>query len=696
MVVLLAPALWLSISASATPTDAGVVDAEPTTVVVAARDPVGLPAGRATSTVSRAELEQRLPRSAPDALRFEPGVFVQQTAHGQGSAYLRGLTGQRTVLLFDGARLNTGTWRQGPNQYFFTLDARVLDSIDVVRGGASTWYGSDAMGGAVVARPREPSGLPGVRGAVLLRGASADSEYGGRGELDAAVGPVSLLAGVGARHVGLLRAGGALAGSEVPRFGADGQTQLGTGFDEVTADVRAVVRPATDHRVSLAAYGYFQLEAPRTDLCPPARARFDECLTYELQQRSLVTATWSAGESVRAVAWWQRQHERRRAERPASFFVERGEDIVDSFGASATGVGRLGPVRLTAGGDAALDAVRSNGTVGFTDLGVSLPKSRGLYLDGARQLLAGAFLAASVSVSRVTVRGGGRAALAWATAPADPASGSSGVGRAWVAPAGFVGVELRLADRLSLLAAVDHSFRAPNLDDLTSRQQTGPGFQFENAALAPERSTSAELGARLRTRQLELEAFAFGALLTDAIARAPREVSDCPPSTPQCATSQARFQLVNLPAPAMILGAELSGRARPVDALTLQGTVSYAWGEGPHPSGSNARVPLSRVPPLNGALEAWWSFEFGLKAGAALRWALPQMRLAIEDLSDSRIPAGGTPGFAVVDLRASWRLGDRAVGAVVLENLFGSTYRYHGSSVNGPARGVIATVELGL
>jgi iron complex outermembrane receptor protein/hemoglobin/transferrin/lactoferrin receptor protein len=92
----------------------------------------------ATSTVTRRDLERRLPRSAPDALRYEPGVFVQQTAHAQGSAYLRGLTGQQTVLLFDGIRLNNATYRQGPNQSFFTLDARALEAIEVQRGGAST------------------------------------------------------------------------------------------------------------------------------------------------------------------------------------------------------------------------------------------------------------------------------------------------------------------------------------------------------------------------------------------------------------------------------------------------------------------------------------------------------------------------------------------------------------------------------
>src|SRR5687767_3033023 len=121
----------------------------------ASEDEDGATAGRASSTVTRRQLEERLPRSAPDALRWEPGVSIQQTAHGQASPFVRGVTGQQVVLMFDGVRLNNGIYRQGPNQYFFTVDALTIDRIDLVRGSASTWFGSDAIGGAVIARPRE-------------------------------------------------------------------------------------------------------------------------------------------------------------------------------------------------------------------------------------------------------------------------------------------------------------------------------------------------------------------------------------------------------------------------------------------------------------------------------------------------------------------------------------------------------------
>jgi outer membrane cobalamin receptor len=128
------------------------------TVVRAGRDD-GVSEERAHGTVSRSEIERRQPRSAPDALRYESGVFVQQSAHGQGSAFIRGLTGQQTLLLFDGIRVNNSTYRQGPNQYFFTIDSRTIDSIEILRGGGSTRYGSDALGGVIAALPDRSDGV---------------------------------------------------------------------------------------------------------------------------------------------------------------------------------------------------------------------------------------------------------------------------------------------------------------------------------------------------------------------------------------------------------------------------------------------------------------------------------------------------------------------------------------------------------
>jgi hemoglobin/transferrin/lactoferrin receptor protein len=138
-----------------------------------------------TSVVGGADLERRMPRTTPEALRELPSVMLQKTSHGQGSPYLRGFTGFRTLMLIDGIRLNNSTFRDGPNQYWSTVDNYALDRLEVVRGPSSVLYGSDAIGGTVNA-------IPLSRGAytngfdwdarLLYRFASAEDSHIGRAE----------------------------------------------------------------------------------------------------------------------------------------------------------------------------------------------------------------------------------------------------------------------------------------------------------------------------------------------------------------------------------------------------------------------------------------------------------------------------------------------------------------------------------
>lgn len=74
------------------------------------------------------------------------GVFVQKTTHGAGSPFVRGLTGNQTLLLIDDIRLNNSTFRYGPNQYLNTIDAFTLGRAEVLLGSGSVQYGSDALG----------------------------------------------------------------------------------------------------------------------------------------------------------------------------------------------------------------------------------------------------------------------------------------------------------------------------------------------------------------------------------------------------------------------------------------------------------------------------------------------------------------------------------------------------------------------
>lgn len=683
---------------------------------------------RASSVVTRRELDERLPRSAPDALRWEPGVYVQQSAHGQASPYVRGLTGQQTVMFFDGIRLNNSTFRQGPNQYFFTIDSRTIDTLEVVRGSASTRYGSDALGGALLATPIEPILDAGDRPVAAhargsLRVASADAEMGGRASVEVAYrDDVAVLAGVGYRDVGQLRSGGPVIAPQTgepqnvpPAFEADGKTQKGTGFSELTADTRVVWQATPRLRLTTGYYDYRQFDAPRTDKCPPPTAPEDECLVYEEQFRTLVyeAADFERGpaglERGRLTLSYQRQHEDRRLDRgsPSTTRLD-GQDDVHSLGLAGGAETRrfdLAPwaeLGVDYGVDLYFDTIDSEASVVFTDVDIAQKLSRGQYLDGARYVTSGAWTEVEARLGDAwRLRAGGRAALVHAKADGDPQSESAPIDRTWGTAVGNAGVAVWAVPWLNFAFNVDQGFRAPNLDDLTSRQQTGPGFQFENPDLDPERSLTLEAGMQIRHSWIEVDGWVFRTTIDDLIGRVARTADQCPENDPGCGASQTRFQLANFDGTAMLWGAEGAVRVFLPYDLHARVTVAYARGDRPNPFANESnreppRLPISRVPPLNGTAEfGWRSQRWGVYAVGGLRWARAQTRLAPQDIPDPRIPLGGTPGFTVFDVRAGYRLQPYALLSLVFENVADTPYRYHGSSVNGPGRGVILELQFG-
>ena len=56
------------------------------------------------NTLGRKEMDDYQFRTTPEAMMAMNGLFVQKTNHGGGSAFVRGVTGNQTLILVDGIR----------------------------------------------------------------------------------------------------------------------------------------------------------------------------------------------------------------------------------------------------------------------------------------------------------------------------------------------------------------------------------------------------------------------------------------------------------------------------------------------------------------------------------------------------------------------------------------------------------------
>jgi vitamin B12 transporter len=117
--------------------------------------------GSAVTVITRQEIEKSETPVVSDLLRRVPGLDVVQlgTPGSQTSLFTRGTNSTQTLVLVDGARMNSPFFA-GYDWSAMTTES--IDRIEIVRGPFSALYGSDAIGGVVQVFTRSPdSGVSG-------------------------------------------------------------------------------------------------------------------------------------------------------------------------------------------------------------------------------------------------------------------------------------------------------------------------------------------------------------------------------------------------------------------------------------------------------------------------------------------------------------------------------------------------------
>src|SRR5947199_268593 len=210
---------------------------EPVTITATGAPIAALGSPLSTAALSADGLRREQSVSLAHSLSRLPGVNALSTGAQIGKPVIRGLAGARVLVLANGNRLEDYSWsdEDGPS-----VDTRLAQRVEVIRGPASVLYGSDALGGVVNVIPAELPDANGgprmIRTGFEVSGATNNAEVEAAARIEGASGAWAWRAfGIG-RAAGSLHtpAGeldntgfGALNGeAAVGRRGAGGSTTL--------------------------------------------------------------------------------------------------------------------------------------------------------------------------------------------------------------------------------------------------------------------------------------------------------------------------------------------------------------------------------------------------------------------------------------------------------------------------------------
>ena len=417
---------------------------------------------QSTTELSAAQLSRNLSGTVAQTLANEPGISVRYNGPAASSPVIRGLTGERILVLQDGQR--AGDLSSTSSDHSVSIDPLTAQRIEVVRGPASLLYGNNALGGVVNVISNDlPTSIPEhVDGYV---NASTESATPGAATAIGVTVPLtSSLALVGrgqARHGGDLRMG---AGRTLPNSYFNNLSGVGgLGYVGSAASAGLLYRGYRfDYGLPSAANEGVKIEGQRHEASAQAELTNPPSLFTSLRLNG--TAQWYGHDEVESTG------------AIGTSFKLRTQTLDGlgrtQFGRVSGAVGASGTFRqYSATGEEALTpAANSTGAGVFLYEEVPFTATRGEH-SRAPSLQIGA----RYDLYRITSRAGDAKFGAGQSLTFNNASGS-------------IGLSVPLAAGISLGVSAARAFRAPTVEELFSNAfhaATGT-FDVGNPSLVSE------------------------------------------------------------------------------------------------------------------------------------------------------------------------------------------------------------------
>ena len=601
------------------------------------------------------------PRTTPEALMGINGVFVQKTNHGGGSPFVRGLTGNQTLILVDGIRLNNSTFRYGPNQYLNTIDAYTINRIEIAKGTGSVQYGSDALGGVIHVLTTDPTFADegaSLHGNVTGKYMTGDMEKTARGDLNYSGKSVGLSAGAGYRNFGDLIGGD-----------TTGKQSL-SGYEEWSFDTKAKIALRKNMQLTLAYQFLQQSNVPVYHKLKLENFALNE---FDPQKRSLAYARinvqgktqWT--KEIEVIGSWQKTAEGRNSRKNGSNTLREEDDIINTLGFTVDVLSQFSKIwTANSGIELYYDKVSSERQDVNTQSGM-VTHLRGLYPDDSKYGNYSLYTLHHFNTRNWYIDAGLRYNRF------DIRISDTTLGNVRITPqalVGNLGILYSIQQHHNFYVTFSNGYRAPNVDDMGTLGIVDFRYEIPTADLEPEKSKHVEVGYKFKTKKFSGTLAAYYMRLNNLITRVKIDGS--------MINGYPVYKKENVEE-AYIKGFESEIKFQAGKEFSFLASMAYAYGQ-------NITVgePLRRIPPLNGRLLSTWSHR-RIFAGIEWLYASKQDRLSQGDKDDNRIPKGGTPGWNSLNMYASYQLPMIRLN-VGLQNLLNEDYRTHGSGINGYGR----------
>lgn len=587
-----------------------------------------------TEVIAGKRLQQQLSRTLAETLSKETGISQRTMGPAPARPVLRGLGGDRLLILEDGGR--TGDISATAPDHAVVIDPLTADRVEIIRGPAALRYGPNTLAGTInVVRGQVPSSIVHhVHGAVSVQGETVNGGLAGGGVVNIPAGEFVLRMDAGLRNASDIHTPGgvlrntsyrnyttSLGGSLIQSWGFAGMAggQYESKYGIPGGFVGAHPRGVTIEVERTHAQGKLELVNPF-----PGLKRIESEFGFTNYYHKELESTGTVGIEFGVMTW-------------------SGEAIAHTAPWSV----------FTAGVIGVSGEFRNFASGGFS----STPET------DERNIAA--FVFQEATFSGFSLQGALRVdARTVSPLKEDPSSRIGPiVRRSFTDVSASAGGVYDLGSNLFTGLTLMRSFRAPSIEELYSEGPHLAAYSFEvgNPALQAEHGFGVEWYLRYGSDDVRGQVTLFSNSLSQYIF--PRNTGLL-----NFRTLLPLYQFTGMNA--LMRGAEASTEIKLTNTLVLGGSLSFVEG-----TLEETDSPLPMMPPLNGRVELRYSTNT-LTAGFSARWSSRQNR--VDQFEQP------TSGYTILDAVAQYQFGSGAffhTFILNMENIFNTEYRVHLSRV---------------